>query len=77
MYDLVIRGAMVVDGLGHDPVRVRHLGDGVKLNVTALMTVAQVAEVSRRPDGLPKVERVVCATCGRLLEERPLRRTAA
>ena len=27
--------------------------------------VAQVAEVSRRPDGLPKVERVVCAVdCG-------------
>jgi hypothetical protein len=32
----------------------------------------------RQRGGVPsEMERIVCATCGQLLEERPLRRTAA
>ncbi len=38
---------------------------GVAVHESFDTVVAQVAEVSRRPDGLPKVERVVCAVdCG-------------
>src|SRR5262249_58884887 len=38
---------------------------GVALHESFDTVVAQVAEVTRRPDGLPKVERVVCAVdCG-------------
>jgi len=38
---------------------------GIAVHESFGSVVAQVAEVSRRPDGLPKVERVVCAVdCG-------------
>ena len=38
---------------------------GIAVHESFDTVVAQVAEVSRRPDGLPKVERVVCAVdCG-------------
>jgi len=38
---------------------------GIAVHESFESVVAQVAEVSRRPDGLPKVERVVCAVdCG-------------
>jgi isoquinoline 1-oxidoreductase beta subunit len=38
---------------------------GIAVHESFDSVVAQVAEVSRRPDGLPKVERVVCAVdCG-------------
>jgi isoquinoline 1-oxidoreductase beta subunit len=38
---------------------------GIALHESFDTVVAQVAEVSRRPDGLPRVERVVCAVdCG-------------
>ena len=38
---------------------------GIAVHESFESVVAQVAEVSRRPDGLPKVERVVCAgDCG-------------
>jgi isoquinoline 1-oxidoreductase beta subunit len=38
---------------------------GIAVHESFNSVVAQVAEVSRRPDGLPKVERVVCAVdCG-------------
>ena len=38
---------------------------GIAVHESFNSVVAQVAEVSRRPDGLPRVERVVCAVdCG-------------
>ena len=38
---------------------------GIAVHESFKSVVAQVAEVSRRPDGLPRVERVVCAVdCG-------------
>jgi isoquinoline 1-oxidoreductase beta subunit len=40
-------------------------GRGIAVHESFDSVVAQVAEVSRRPDGLPRVERVVCAVdCG-------------
>jgi isoquinoline 1-oxidoreductase subunit beta len=40
-------------------------GRGLAVHESFDTVVAQVAEVSRRPDGLPRVERVVCAVdCG-------------
>jgi isoquinoline 1-oxidoreductase subunit beta len=40
-------------------------GRGIAVHESFNSVVTQVAEVSRRPDGLPKVERVVCAVdCG-------------